>query len=476
MTLPAPESEAVRPLGIYYETRVTFEGENAELDQRAERPIVRHEQQPDELPERQDSPSALERQLLKFYRQNLARQLMPDERVGICLRHVGSGHKAVDVTHHAEGNKASFRNLMTCGSVWHCPVCAERISEQRAAELRQAVMTWTIGDDAEGFVSLNTYTMRHVREQSLSELLTMIREALRRFKSGKGYQTLKDRAGIVGTVTAFEVTYGRSGWHVHFHELVFHQPISSSAWNKHVSGSRKRWLSCLEAVGAGGLEYVAFDARAADVEVYEYIAKFGRSSGRRWTIDRELAKSAAKKGRKDSLTPIALLDLYGDGDELAGRLWQEYALTMKSRQQLNWSRGLRALLGMSDEIPDTDIAAADDKIAAVVLGSIDRDSWRRLMHVEGRDMRIRILEVASAGNVEALKSFLSVFSVTLIVQSIEADNVTERPTEQEYALSTDTVQTFSCSVNHAIERPIERKTVIRPDILTSVRLFGADES
>lgn len=35
--------------------------------------------------------------------------------------------------------RAFFQGVETCGSVWHCPVCAPKIAEKRRVEVGQAI-------------------------------------------------------------------------------------------------------------------------------------------------------------------------------------------------------------------------------------------------------------------------------------------------------------------------------------------------
>jgi hypothetical protein len=74
-----------------------------------------------------------------------------------------------------------------------------------------------------------------------------------------------------------------------------------------------------------------------------------------------LTKGHVKKGKQGGLTPFDLLRLSVD-DPKYGKLFQEFALAFKGSRQLMWSRGLKALLLISDQA-DEDLAQETEKDA-----------------------------------------------------------------------------------------------------------------
>ena len=105
------------------------------------------------------------RTIERFYYQSLARGLLPDHRVKICLRNRLPGRDLVEVYHSAAAARAHLEGLMTCGNVWVCPVCSSRISERRRIELTQA-----LAGCRESLTPLMlTYTIRHNASQPLAQ-------------------------------------------------------------------------------------------------------------------------------------------------------------------------------------------------------------------------------------------------------------------------------------------------------------------
>src|SRR5690606_2958938 len=75
----------------------------------------------------------------RFFLQSQARELLPDERVAVCLRKLRPVTKTVDVLYSPEVKKAHYKGLITCARVWLCPVCAANITERRREELTAAL-------------------------------------------------------------------------------------------------------------------------------------------------------------------------------------------------------------------------------------------------------------------------------------------------------------------------------------------------
>lgn len=321
---------------------------------------------------------------LRFRLQRVAARLLPGERVGSCLWSVISLRQTVDVVKE-EGRRSHFTGLQTCGSVWHCPVCSQRISESRRKEVN-TLFAW---GRSEGLTPvLLTLTARHGRADPLTELLGALKHALKLLRQSRAWRALK--GSLVGSVTATEVTTGASGWHPHFHIVLFFRG-SSLAIAAALETLRPEWLRSLAKVGLHGNGH-AFswqDAKAAG----NYVAKFGAAE--------ELTLGSQKRGRAGSRTPVQLLEDADKGDQLAARLFREYAAAFKGRCQLSWSRGLKALVGVHDQ-EDTDLAKYSD--AGELLASLTHHDWRALMRA-GLS-RSRILDVADSQGEEGLSAFL----------------------------------------------------------------------
>ncbi len=80
----------------------------------------------------------------RYADREVARWLVPHERVARCLRYPHPLAADVQVLHGQgpQGGTARFGGLEICGSVWLCPVCAAKITERRRRELEGGVARW----------------------------------------------------------------------------------------------------------------------------------------------------------------------------------------------------------------------------------------------------------------------------------------------------------------------------------------------
>jgi hypothetical protein len=155
-------------------------------------------------PEKAYSSSEVDRnrRLERWQLQHTAQKLLPQERVAFCLRRMQSN--AVHIMHSPEKQTAHYQGLMTCGSVWVCPMCAAKISERRRNELEQAIEQCVANG---GAVYLATYTVSHKHYDHLSVLLDSFLAARKRARQGRAAQDIRQRFGIIGTVSVREVTW-----------------------------------------------------------------------------------------------------------------------------------------------------------------------------------------------------------------------------------------------------------------------------
>jgi hypothetical protein len=353
------------------------------------------------------SPSerAAQNRLIRWQRQSMSARILHDQRVAKCYR--TRVKPVVEVLHSAKVKRAHFGGLMTCGSVWHCPICAAKITERRRLEL-EGINT------AELVSFMVTLTMQHAEGERLQTVQKHLAEAWRKMKSGRWWQTFQREFMIMGSVTGTEVTYGlENGWHPHKHVLVWSRlpgdRVDVDAIRDRISD---RFKYILSKAGRYASALYGVDVRKGDNLVAEYVAKFGHEpKDQSWSLAAEITKAPVKVGLKvgDHYSPFQLLDLYLAGDAMAGRLFREYGVTMKGQKQLVWSRHTRELFGLNDELSDEELAAVQEQ-DAVILALLQPEHWRVILKHEKRSA---LLEVANTGNVAYLKTFLQSLGVEL---------------------------------------------------------------
>ncbi len=327
--------------------------------------------------EEEDAKLSVSR-LEKWRLQAVSREILPKERVARCKRRILKGGSFVGV-YQASNRSTYYGNLETCSSVWVCPVCASKIAEGRRAELRWAMDAWAAKG---GQVVQLVLTLPHGMYQSCEEVLKAFAEARRVLMNRKTWKTLIKALGMVGSIRALEVTYGENGWHIHSHELLFIQggEIDLDQIELRILGM---WVQALVSSGWKAPNGHGVKVQGGD-QAGDYVAK--------WGMDHELTKGHIKKGREGNESPWDFLRRVSEGDSRAAGLFQEYARAFKGRSQLRWSKGLRDLLGITDQT-DEALAESQQDEESVLLGNLTMDHWRLVV---AADRRGELLEVARA--------------------------------------------------------------------------------
>lgn len=348
------------------------------------------------------SAKSVDRRRVQKRRQRVAAALLPDERVSSCLWSMAA--RATGVTVLLREKRARFNGLQTCGSVWVCPVCSQRIAEVRRKELN-AALVWARGS---GFVPVMlTLTARHGLGDCLQRLLSRLKDAKRALRQSRSWRALK--SVLRGTITASEVTHGRAGFHPHFHELLFVQAESETEAVLLIETLRAEWVRCLERFELNGNGH-AFRVQGA-AEAGRYIAKFGAAEqvhladcakpGGSWGAAEELTLSARKSGQ--GLHPFELLDRAAKGDRRSRAAFVEYAAAFRGRRQLVWSPGLKGSVALED-VSDDMIAKGSEDQLDVIVGIVEPDLWWRARYL--KDGRSLILEAAENHRLADFLDFL----------------------------------------------------------------------
>lgn len=306
----------------------------------------------------------------------------------------------VEVYRDAEHGAAFYGGLVTCGSVWACPICAAVVQERRRDEIAQAI-DWAYQQGLQPVMI--TFTFPHQSWDSLPDLLEKQADAFRRLRRGSVWQRIKERMGYRGLIRALELTHGENGWHPHTHELwLVSADVKADELRDVIV---RRWADMCERAGLLTADKrVAFMQHSVDVKGWctasEYLAK--QDDARHWGADRELAKASTKAGRKTGKHPFGLLADAADGDTRAGHLYVEYAQAVKGRRQIFWSAGLKAEVGIED-IDDEELAE-ESREKADCLGRVSLPDWRL---VRAARQHAQLLDAAEVGGWPAVEALIS---------------------------------------------------------------------
>jgi len=289
---------------------------------------------------------------------------------------------------HMETGKTFYGGLQVCGSAFACPLCSPKISEIRAAEIRQGVTEW----NKEGGICLFiTLTFPHTSSDSLPSLVQLFKDSLKKFRKGKKFDRLMKEIGFKGLIKSVETTWGEgNGWHPHVHEIWFIKPdyveeIKKECAEKygHENVSKdvltflfeekfktqlfEHWQKAVVSNGFLAPSYergmvikVAETEEKLQKRLAEYLAKTGIEKPV-WGIDDELVRLHSKKGKEGRFTPFDFLrEQYNP--ELTKKekyryrcLFVEYVKCFKGVAKIFWSHGLKKYFKINN-ITDEEVA------------------------------------------------------------------------------------------------------------------------
>ena len=308
--------------------------------------------------------------------------------------------------------KAFFTGTHQCGSVWACRPCAVKIQTRRGIEIQKAYK-WAY-ENKKYQVALITLTFPHKISDSLEDSLKKFTLAMKYFRKGKNYDEYKDFADYQGTMKSVEMTYGKNGWHLHSHEgQIIAYGLSAADEKRIRKFIMKKWQQACTKAGLLKHGQIAdFQKVAVDIIFHskssDYIAKLGKEDEevKTWGADSELAGSTNKISIVKGMSPWQLLDK-AETNENYKALWLEYALTMKGKKQLVWSKGLKEKVGLKEK-SDEDIAK-EQTSSADLLALLSDEQWRIVLRIDPiakkKDDRAYILWLAVNVGFEGLATY-----------------------------------------------------------------------
>lgn len=315
--------------------------------------------------------------------------------------------KTVGVWKSKEYERSFYSGLVICGNVFTCPVCAAKIQERRRLEIAKlfdAAYGGDLGPDKK--VVMATLTFSHSRDDKLIDLLDLQAAALKVLRESTNWRKMKKLYGCVGFIRSLEITYGINGWHPHTHEaLVVDKETDVDDLRDLIL---EKWLVACERFGLTGGKIEDFKKRSVQItdncHTSDYLAK--QDDSRHWGIDRELAKSMTKQGKKSGRHPFSFLKDYADGDKKAAALFLEYAFGVKGRNgkgraQIYWQPGLKKKVGLIEK-SDEDLAK-EERDSADLLAALNVADWNLILK---HKMRSQILDVAENFGAKGIQNFL----------------------------------------------------------------------
>lgn len=291
------------------------------------------------------------------------------------------------------GGRAHYSGLMSCGSVWLCPVCAAKVDARRAEEVCGVLKQHLANGGAAYFL---TFTLPHNDGDRLAATRRLAAKAFKRLLQGRKWQGLKARLGVAGTIRALEVTHGEAGWHPHLHSLFLTDaPLTAEQQEALDAYGFAAWRAAVVAAGHKTPQRQGYCFQVvAGSGIGEYVTKMGAAL--------EITHGAQKQGRHGSRTPFQILaDFLQWGDEADLTLWLEYEAAMKGARRLTWSHGLKARYAVT-EVSDEALAA--EEVGGELLADLSATEWRSVVAFR---KQLAVLEAAERFGVSGIRRLLA---------------------------------------------------------------------
>ena len=276
-------------------------------------------------------------------------------------------------------NEAKLFGQVTCKNPWACPHCAAVRMHQYSIEIAGAISG--LWKTHRGFMV--TFTIPHLRYQSCKEVTDILYNTWRDFfanafrrrsRTSTCVQKFIKEKEIKHYVRAAEYTYGKNGWHPHFH-CIFFVPIKyfNDEILTHQKELNDRWMMCAKRQMIKYWKeknlHVDRDNHSPETRAQLLCANFNEKNPALkisekegkiyptesadyilgWGADKELTGNKRKKAsHEDHLTPYQILEKAADGDREMRDLYIEFCLNVTRKpvhHRVNFSKtGLKAIL------------------------------------------------------------------------------------------------------------------------------------
>ncbi len=291
------------------------------------------------------------------------------------------------LVHHAATDDFKISGHQSCASVWACPHCSSKISESRKNSVEQLLDKHIkdFGNPADNHrdkinnsgIFLATLTLPHTLNQPLGDVLKVLQKAKKLFKQRGYFKSLK-RNFLVGNVDSLEITYGKNGWHPHYHILLLmntHTLLPNSKINLMSADYKKAlfesWQKCVSDASDGMFQINKFGTDIRD-------GSFAAGYVSKWGLQHELTKGhVSKKGKQGSITPFQMLE--PENKDKYKTLFREYYLATKGKSQLRASKGLWDLYGIDYNSDEEIIDILDDDEGYIVVMSISHKTYYKML-------------------------------------------------------------------------------------------------
>lgn len=273
-----------------------------------------------------------------------------------------------------ENNEAKFFGQMTCKNTWACPHCAAKRMKEYATKIAACIDA--LNKQGQKAIMI-TFTVPHLQFQSCKEVTDILYQTWqtcfqnatnkKRNRTFNVFNRFYREHGINYRIRAAEYTYGKNGWHPHFHCLFFVNENTFDSLLKWEDDFNKQWQKIFKIVATKYINSNKLHQNIGTAEaVVNRLSKFMTSEfpaikisrdkdGKPlettssayiagWTTDKEMTGNVQKKASHiDHYTPHQILEMAADGDKKMKDLYIEFCLQVTRKpvhHRVDFSVGL----------------------------------------------------------------------------------------------------------------------------------------
>ena len=279
----------------------------------------------------------------------------------------------------SNGEDSKLFGVMTCNNAWSCPVCSAKVMARYAGQIACAIDLCDKWFNEYGFMM--TFCVPHIAKYRCEQTYKILDQTWKLFyhhgnKVGSNrndvFSQFNAEMNCVRRIRVCEFTWGRNGWHPHFHCIFFvpkHKLQQVADWQQRFA---ERWLQCAKLASKKLFKQTTmkhpekfvdhvFNHAKQDATSMAHISMTETGKVARamlsdyicgWGADKELTGNYRKEAsHKGHYTPFQMIQMAYDAkqknDPAAEKwlsLYREYAKTTFKKPRMRMTRGMQKLI------------------------------------------------------------------------------------------------------------------------------------
>lgn len=336
----------------------------------------------------------------------------------------------------SNGEQSKFHGQATCKNTFACPCCSARIANKHAKKIADCLDMFK----KDYYAVMATFTIPHLKWMSCKEITDILydtwilcfkNKTSKRERKVNVFREWWQSTEIKYFIRAMEYTWGKNGWHPHFHCIFFfprdkvetfysfEQQINDKWWRTAKLKTRQYWekYNLHSKYNYSDLEDLLFITKKFSVKFSTYeCTSSNYITG--WTSDKEMTgnvhKSASWEGH---YTPYQILTKAVAGDTEMAQLYREFMLNVTRKpvhHRFEYSQGLNKLIQQYQQTKKLKEVITKKNTSAKweVLWWFEKQEWNYLNDLN-REFPIlsNILWIATHSK-NLLKNFLAFYGIS----------------------------------------------------------------